>query len=111
MDKSNIAYLLQSTITYDEIGQIIDTVTQKQVYCNVRSISRDEFYQAGQKGLRPKWAITMFQYDYENEEYVKMNISNTSTQVLKTYHIYRSYIKNNDEIELYLEETVGISNG
>jgi len=103
MDKSNIAYLIATTITYDDIGQIVETSTEKMIYCNVRSVTRDEFYQAGETGIRPRWSITCFAPDYNNEEYCKLEN--------KKYHIYRSYVKSNEEIELYLEDLVGVTNG
>lgn len=103
MDRSNIAYLVRQTITYDEIGQMVVTEQNRRIYCNVATITRDEFYSAGEVGIRPKWKITTFEADYEYEEYCIYK--NTK------YHIYRAYVKSNEEIELYLENLVGVANG
>lgn len=100
MDRSNIIYLIKNTVTYDDIGQVVETPTEKLVYCNIQSISRDEFFKAGEGGIRPRWVITMFAPDYDNEEYCILNGVK--------YEIYRSYIKQNEELEIYLADIVGV---
>ena len=47
MDRSNVMYLIKETATQDEIGQFISTEEKRLVYCDVRSVSRSEWFEAG----------------------------------------------------------------
>ena len=54
--------------TYDEYGNEIPTVTEREVYVQPRSVYSSEFYNAAQLGLKP--SLTLFisnRDDYEDE--------------------------------------------
>lgn len=100
MDRSNVIYLISETYEQDEIGQFISTEIKHQVFCDVRSITRSEWYDAGRDGMQPSYIFTMFRHDYNGEKIVEFEGNR--------YGIYRTYIDRNEQIELYVEEKGGI---
>ena len=64
MDRSEVITLVSQTYTQDDIGQQVPAETERQVYCNVSSITMNEWYEAGRNGLQPQYKLTMFRYDY-----------------------------------------------
>lgn len=99
MDKSNTVKLIAKTYTADALGQMIATEKTTEVFCNVRSVTRDEFFAASEKGIRPEWRVTMFAPDYNDEETVEFEG--------KRYIVYRTYLGSNESLELYLASRVG----
>lgn len=100
MDRSNVIKLIKEICTQDSIGQFVPVETSRQVYCDVRSITRTEWFEAGRNGMQPAFAFIMFGPDYEGEKIIEFNG--------KRYGIYRTYIGRNDTIELYAEEKGGL---
>lgn len=100
MDRSTPINLISQTYTTDNIGQKVANLTSRTVYCNVRSISRAEWKDAGEMGFKPELQVTMFLYDYEGEKIAELNG--------KRYGVYRTYQSSTDEIELYLEDKAGL---
>lgn len=100
MDRSNIIYLISETYTQDAIGQPIASETRRQVFCDVRSITRTEWFDAGRNGLQPAYVFTMFAPDYENEKIVEFNGNR--------YGVYRTYRARNEVLEVYTEEKGGL---
>lgn len=100
MDRSNVLSLIAQTYQMDDIGQQIPVETVRDVFCNISSISRAEWYQAGQAGIKPEYRVTVFAYDYQNEILAELNGVR--------YGIYRTYMIGNESIELYLERKAGV---
>lgn len=101
MDRSEIINLISSQWTKDENGVNRKTDTSRQVFCNVRSVSQSEFYQASQAGLKPEYRFIVFKYDYQDE----MILEYKGTR----YSVIRSYFAENDLIELTAQRTAGIN--
>lgn len=99
MDRSNIVYLLASTKAQNAYGVWEETVTSREVFCQVDSVTRAEFFDGGRNGLNPEFRITMFFADYCGERDVIYNG--------KAYSVYRTYHSRTDEIELYVERKGG----
>lgn len=96
---SDVINLLTETVTEDIYGNQNITTVPKEVYCEVRSISSNEFFNAGEAGHKPAFRFDVFFDDYANEQRVEYrNV---------TYYIYRTYLRG-DVMELYAEERVGI---
>ena len=95
MDRSDVVKLISETFTKGADGIFTKTEMEKQVYAHISSVSQTEWFEGGRIGLNPSLKVTMFKYDYGNENIVKWNGMR--------YTIYRTYEKQNDEIELYLE--------
>lgn len=99
MDRSAKLTLVSVTYTVDSIGQHIPQETTRDVFCNVQSVSRAEYFAGGQAGLNPSYVATMFRYDYEGEEIAILDG--------KRYSVYRTYVRQDEQVELYLERKVG----
>lgn len=99
MNRSRTAYLVTETFTQNDCG-VMEVQTQKRkVFVNVTSVTSQEWFDGGRMGLNPDLRFTMFAYDYENEKIIEYN----GTQ----YTIYRTYLRNGDEIELYTQKRKG----
>lgn len=101
----------------DDLVQLVGPVSQEQnsfgaqvpklgttpCWVTVRSVTRSEWQAAGRAGLNPAFVLTTNRANYSGQ-----------TEVLyqgKRYSIYRTYSPpESDDIELYLEEKVGVTN-
>lgn len=101
MDRSNVITLLSYERTQDATGVWRNgEETRRDIFCQVDSVSRAEFFAAGQNGLRPEYRITVFFGDYQGE-----------TRLIfegVTYSVYRTYHARTDELELYVQREVGV---
>lgn len=98
--RDDIAYLINKTIVEDDIGNQIEQEVSKEVFCTVESITQSEYFQASQSGLKPQIKLTMSEFDYSGETEVEYNT--------KRYAIYRTFLRNDERIELYLTEKAGV---
>jgi SPP1 family predicted phage head-tail adaptor len=103
MDRSDILTLIKVTYRQDEIGQQIPLYTKKEVFCDVTSVSRAEWYDAGRNGFNPDFRFVINRYDYEGETECEFNGTR--------YGIYRTYFGRTDDLELYVQKKAGIDNG
>lgn len=99
MDRSNIITLLSATKTQDQFGVWRETLTERNVFCQVDSVTANEFFNGGRNGLNPEYRMTMFFGDYQGETMLRYNGM--------TYAIYRTYQRRDDIIELYVERKGG----
>lgn len=99
MDRSEVVNLISETYSKNSYGVVEAARTSKQVYCNVTSVSSDEWFEGGRNGLNPEYRIRMFKFDYEGEKLAEYKGI--------VYTIYRTYEARNDIIELYLEKDKG----
>ena len=100
MDRSNVIELIPTVWREDENGIQKSTEGQpRQVMCQVRSVTRSEFFEGGRNGLNPELVFVMFSGDYNDETLLAYNG--------RRYAIYRTYIGRNDRIELYAERKGG----
>lgn len=98
---NNILFFPVSTTTTDDLGQVevIEEGFTRQVFCEKKSISQNEFFQAGQNGFKPECVLIVYSLDYNEEQKIQYNN--------KTYSIYRTYERDDERIELYCEVKVG----
>lgn len=99
MDRSTPITLISETNTQDANGVWRSTRTTRDVFAQVDSVTRSEFFEAGRNGLNPEFRFTLFAGDYEGEREVEYNG--------KSYGIYRTYFARTDVIELYAERKGG----
>lgn len=102
MDRSELITLLAATKTQNDYGVWVERLTARDVFCQVDSVSRAEFFDGGRNGLNPEFRMTMFAGDYQGERLL--------TYKGMTYSVYRTYQGRNDTVELYVERKGG-SNG
>lgn len=103
MDRSDIVTLVTYSRTQDELGVWRSTPTERQVFCSVDSVTREEYFEGGRNGLNPEYRITMFFGDYNGEDTVVYNGT--------AYGVYRTYHAKTDELELYVERKGGVNRG
>ena len=102
MDRSEVITLLSSEQAQNQYGVWTDSLTSRDVFCQVDSVTRQEFFDGGRNGLNPEFRFTMFFGDYNDERDLIYKG--------KPYSVYRTFIGRNDTIELYVERKGG-SNG
>lgn len=95
----DVIYLINETIRRDKYGRQIASEDEAQVFCKVESISQTEFHDAGRNGLKPEFRFIVFQGDYNGEEVCEFRGFK--------YAIYRTYLRDADTIELYVERKGG----
>lgn len=103
MNKSVTIDLLTKTYTTDDMGQKIYKTKERTVFATLTSISRAEwtsYSQTGRQGLVPAYVATIFMGDYEGESQCVYDG--------QTYGIYRTYERDDEQVELYLEKKAGI---
>ena len=102
MDRSEQITLLSATKTQNTYGVWEEQLTERKVFCQVDSVTRQEFFEGGRNGLNPEYRMTMFFADYNGErELIYKGL---------TYSVYRTFQKRTDTLELYVERKGG-SNG
>lgn len=99
MDRSDVITLIAIVREQDDLGRWKEVTTSKEVFCQVDSVSQHEFYEGGRNGLNPSFKFSMFSGDY-NEESVIQYKGNQ-------YSVYRTYLRRDDIIELYVERKGG----
>ena len=99
MIRNTNANLIKTAYALDEIGQQIPVETSKTVFADVQSISQNEFFKAGQTGLKPQYKILIWCFEYDGENAVELNG--------ERYTIYRTFLRADEKIELYLTQKVG----
>lgn len=90
--------LIKTAYTNDEYGVPRVTETAFEVFAQVQSVTRQEFFDGGRNGLNPELRFTMFAGDYSGEMIVEYNGNR--------YSVYRTYL-DSDYIELYVERKGG----
>lgn len=84
----------------DEVGVFVPTKQiPREVFCEVHSITRQEFFDAGRNGLNPSLMFTVAKVDYHGEK--------TIIYEGNGYGVYRTYATDDDYIELYAERKGG----
>ena len=97
----NVCYLLSYLKPkQDDIGQYLPAQIIKTLcFCAEGSIYSDEFFAAGQQGIKPQVKLIIDSESYNNE-----------TDVLYSdikYSVYRTYVRQDDYTEIYLTKKIG----
>ena len=104
MDRSDVIELIPVTYPKDANGiQHAAEGDPRAVMCQVDSVTRNEFFEAGRNGLNPEFVFRVFFGNYEGERLVEYRG--------KRYSIYRTYHGRNDMMELYAERKGGTNGG
>jgi len=77
-----VIYLLSATITQDDIGNEIETLTERKVYANEFSVGSAEFYNAALTGLRPTKMFEVYTFEYASEQ--KLKHENITYDIIRT---------------------------
>ncbi|MBQ1297455.1 MAG: phage head closure protein [Clostridiales bacterium] len=91
--------LITIEYTQDDLGEWVEEQTKTEVFALISSVSMSEFYQAGLQGFKPDFRFAVWMKEYNNEEIVEYNG--------KIFNVYRTYIRDDGRIELYVNEKKG----
>lgn len=95
---NDIAKLVSVVITYDDVGNTIETPTEKEVFVQSKSVRAREFYEAATVDMKPDLVLVLSDYyDYDGEKLVEYND--------KVYDVIRTYV-NKNRLELTLTERI-----
>ena len=98
--------LISVTVTENDMGDIIETPVEREVFADKQSIRQSEFYQAAATGLRPELMFVVRTVDYNQESKLKW----PATDEGKEYTIIRTYDKDGELIELICQGAVNRAN-
>lgn len=91
--------LIRETYTQDEYGNIVPGENGRvAVLCDLRSITRSEFYSASQAGLNPEIIFEINGFEYNGEKEIEFSG--------ERYTVIRTYRANYEKIELTCEKKV-----
>lgn len=91
--------LITKAITgQDELKQNLVEETETKLLCRRKSVTRSEFYQANQAGLRPSLVVEIRSFEYGNQEFAEHEG--------KRYRILKTYPINLEILELTLTEVL-----
>jgi len=96
----DVIKLVSITTIENDMGDIIEVETKREVFADKKSVRQNEFYQAQATGLRPELMFIVRTIEYEQEPKLEYN--------LKTYTIIRTYDKDGELTELVCQ---GLVNG
>lgn len=94
-----ISLVARTSIGRNPKGQPIYSSTKREVFARAESVSRDEFFEAGQAGILSSWLFIINPVEYTGELLIEYEGA--------TYRIYRTYRRAMDELELYASKEVG----
>lgn len=80
----------------DKLKQNITEEAKTVLLCRKKSITRSEFYQANQAGIRPSLVVDIHSFEYENQELAEFDG--------KKYRIIKTYPVDLEVLELTLTE-------
>lgn len=105
MEYSEIIYLYGKTISEDEVGNQVPTLSQPiKCYAKKQSVKTNEFYSAIEVGLTPSIEFVIKRLNYNGEEELDWN--NTRYQVIRTVDP-----KNKFDIVLVCSKKIGVNKG
>ncbi|MEE3324189.1 MAG: phage head closure protein [Methanosphaera sp.] len=102
MEYSEIIYLINETITEDEIGNsITSSETSKKSFAKKQSIRTNEFYNATMVGLTPSCEFVIKRLNYNGES--ELEYQNERYQIIRTIDP-----KNKYDIVLVCSKKIGV---
>lgn len=101
MPDSTARLIGEAVTSFDEFGNPIKTRTTSEIFCDIRSVTRSEFYSAAQSGLAPSLALRISHaVDYNGQKLVEVEGD--------LYSVIRAYrAPDTDAVELTLQPKIG----
>ena len=94
MNRAEKIALISIEYSQDDLGQWVETRTETDVFALVESVTMSEFYQAGMQGFKPEFRMLVWMSEYNDQEILEYKG--------KVYDVYRTYMRNDGRIELYV---------
>lgn len=70
-----------------------------EVVARIESVSQTEFFAASQSGFKPQYKISFWENEYSGQPIVIVKN--------ERFSVYRTYSRDDQKIELYLQEKIG----
>lgn len=97
-----VAKLIKENYVQDEIGQMVPSETETEIYVEILSVTRSEWAAASRDGLNPAIMLRTQRLNYLGERIAELEGVR--------YGVYRTYTPpDSDLIEIYLEEKAGVT--
>ena len=80
-----ITLIAKRIIGTDKLKQNITEEVKTVLLCRKKSITRSEFYQANQAGIRPSLVVDIHSFEYDNQELAEFE--GKRYRIIKTYPI------------------------
>ncbi|WP_026886716.1 phage head closure protein [Clostridium beijerinckii] len=90
--------LIKHIFKTDELKNQIPEEIKTDLYCDLKSIGRNEYYNAASQGLKPEIIFVIHNYEYNGEREILFEKNR--------YKVIRTYSKDFEEIELTCEKVV-----
>ncbi|NOW08054.1 phage head closure protein [Clostridium beijerinckii] len=90
--------LIKHTFKKDELMNQIPEEIKTDLYCDLKSIGRNEYYNAASQGLKPEIIFVIHKYEYNGEREILFEENR--------YKVIRTYSADFEEIELTCEKVV-----
>lgn len=104
MDRSDVILLIKETPIQSSSFIWTSTETSTEVFCDVRSVTQTEWFEAGRSGIvHPAFIFIINRNEYDNEKIVEYNG--------QRYGVYRTYMAKNEDLELHCEAKGGLHDG
>ena len=101
MDRSDVITLISKNSVQTNDYCWVDQETRTEVFCDVRSISQTEWFNAGRNGIdHPAFIFVMNRNEYRGQQIVEFHG--------QRYGVYRTYMAKNENLELYCEAKGGV---
>ena len=95
--------LISEEITKNEYGAPISTKSEREVFCQCRSVGRADFYNGMQNGLALEYVFVTNPVNYNGEKELEYDG--------ELYAVTRTYKASLDELEIYAGTKVGVAYG
>lgn len=91
--------LIAETETKNAYGALVKTETEREIYCEVESVGRSDFFNGLQSGLGFSFVFVTNPINYQGERVVEYEG--------QRYAVVRTYHAKIDRLEIYTGERVG----
>lgn len=95
--------MIANTYTSDDYGNQVLGTAETTVQASKKQIQMNEFYAARRAGIQPAIELIVHTFEYDGQQEFLYNG--------KRYSLIRTYERNDDEVELYLEQKGSDANG
>ena len=95
----NVCKLIKKEYYQDKIGQFLAKESEREIFCKEKPIYNNEFFNAGQCGIKPSLNLVIDSEEYEGEKELVFEEVR--------YNIYRTFKREDSFTELYCEVVCG----
>lgn len=101
MDRSDVIILISKNPVQTNDYTWKNAETRTEVFCDVRSVTQTEWFEAGRNGIQhPAYIFVINRNEYSGEQIVEYEG--------QRYGVYRTYKAKNEDLELHVEAKGGI---